>query len=71
MNFRIAVGGALGAGGLAVLGLPSGPAPVALMIGLMILLILLPQFSARQGAWIGFAFGLSHFSFGFSWILTS
>mgnify|MGYP001287821572 CR=1 FL=1 len=71
MNFRVAVGCALGAGGLAVLGLPSGPAPVALMIGLMILLILLPRFSARQGAWIGFAFGLSHFSFGFSWILTS
>ncbi|MEO5339382.1 MAG: apolipoprotein N-acyltransferase [Magnetococcus sp. MYC-9] len=71
MTFHKAAGYALLAGGIAVLGLPSGPSPIALMVGLMLLITLLPRFSARQGAWLGFFFGLSHFSLGFSWLLTS
>ena len=62
---------ALGAGGMAVLGLPSGPTPLAMIFGLMIFLILLPGLTVRRGAWLGFLFGLSYFSFGFSWLLTS
>ena len=62
---------ALFAGGLAVLGLPSGPTPLALIAGLMIFIRLLPSLSSRRGAWLGFLFGLSYFSFGFSWLLTS
>ena len=62
---------ALFAGGVAVLGLPSGPTPIALIVGLMILIRLLPNLSSRRGAWLGFLFGLSYFSFGFSWLLTS
>ncbi len=71
MIFRNAAGYALLAGGIAVLGLPSGPLPIALMVGLMILIILIPSFPARQGAWLGFLFGLSYFGLGFSWLLTS
>ncbi|MBF0400357.1 MAG: apolipoprotein N-acyltransferase [Magnetococcales bacterium] len=71
MNFRNAIGYALLAGGVAVLGLPSGPTPVALMAGLLVLIRLICQFPPRQGAWLGFYFGLSYFSLGFSWLLTS
>ncbi|MBF0161219.1 MAG: apolipoprotein N-acyltransferase [Magnetococcales bacterium] len=71
ITFRRAIGYALLAGGVAVLGLPSGPTPVALMLGLLFLILLLRPFSPRQGAWLGFFFGLSHFSLGFSWLLTS
>ncbi|MBF0461011.1 MAG: apolipoprotein N-acyltransferase [Magnetococcales bacterium] len=71
MTFRNAALYALMAGGLAVLGLPSGPTPIALMVGLMLLIILVARFPARQGAWLGFFFGLGYFSLGFSWMLTS
>ncbi|MEO5364227.1 MAG: apolipoprotein N-acyltransferase [Magnetococcus sp. DMHC-8] len=71
MGFRLAAGCALLAGGMAVLGLPSGPTPFALMVGLAILIALLARFPPRQGAWLGFFFGLGYFSLGFSWILTS
>lgn len=71
MTFRHAIGYALLAGGVAVLGLPSGPTPLALMVGLMLFIRLVSPFSSRQGAWIGFFFGLSYFSLGFSWLITS
>ena len=62
---------ALFAGGLAVGGLPSGPTPIALIVGLMVLLRLLPNTSYRRGAWLGFLFGFGFFSCGFFWLLTS
>ena len=62
---------ALFAGGLAVWGLPSAPSPIALILGLAILMSLLANLSSLRGAWLGFLFGMAYFSLGFSWLLTS
>ena len=62
---------ALSAGSVAVEGLPSGFSPLALIAGLTLFLLLLPGRSSRRGAWLGFLFGLGHFGWGFSWLLTS
>lgn len=62
---------ALCAGGVAVLGLPSGPSPLAMVAGLALFLRLLPDLSVRRGAWLGFLFGVAYFGVGFSWLLTS
>ncbi len=62
---------AFAAGGLAVLGLPPGPGPFPLILGLTLLIRLLVDAPMRRRAWFGFLFGLGHFGFGFSWLLTS
>ncbi len=59
------------AGALSVVDFPATLTPFAVTAALTLLLILLTGRSARQGAWLSFLFGLGHFTFGFSWLLTS
>lgn len=62
---------ALAAGALAVRGLPPLQEELSMMVGFSLFFLLLFRASSRQGAWLGFLFGLSHFSLGFSWLITS
>ncbi len=59
------------AGVVAELGLPPDPNPVVAVVGLAIFLRLLDNSSPRRGAWLGFCFGLGHFTFGQVWLWTS
>ncbi|WP_130469822.1 apolipoprotein N-acyltransferase [Candidatus Magnetaquicoccus inordinatus] len=62
---------ALLAGGISIWEFPSALTPFTATLGLTLLLILLSGSSTRQSAWLAFLFGLSHFTLGFSWLLTS
>ncbi|MBF0414615.1 MAG: apolipoprotein N-acyltransferase [Magnetococcales bacterium] len=59
------------AGAVAVLGLPPYHQQFLMILGLAVLIVLVSRVSWKRGAWLGFFFGLGHFSFGFSWLLTS
>lgn len=45
--------------------------PPAIMFAFGILFLLLRNCTMRRGAWLGFLFGMGHFTLGFSWLLTS
>lgn len=59
------------AGMVSVLGLPPAPNPLPTILGLAILLRLLENTQPCHGAWLGFCFGVGHFSLGNSWLWTS
>lgn len=69
-RWRLEVGAFL-AGAVAVLGLPPYHQQWCMIFGLALLIVIVSQVSWRRGAGLGFFFGLGHFSFGFSWLLTS
>ncbi|MBF0127421.1 MAG: apolipoprotein N-acyltransferase [Magnetococcales bacterium] len=58
-------------GMVSVLGLPPDPNPLLMVIGLALLLRLLEETRPRRGAWLGFCFGIGHFSLGNGWLWTS
>jgi apolipoprotein N-acyltransferase len=59
------------AGMAAVRGLPPIQEEMTMMLSFAVLFLLLANTSPRRGAWLGFLFGLGHFTLGFSWLLTS
>lgn len=59
------------AGMLAMWGLPPGPNPLWAVLGVAIWLRLLENTASKQGAWLGFLFGLGHFLVGLDWLWTS
>ncbi|MBF0179204.1 MAG: apolipoprotein N-acyltransferase [Magnetococcales bacterium] len=63
--------GALLAGMVAVLGLPPDPLPLPMIVGLAVLIRLVETAAPRRGAWLGFCFGLGHFSLGQAWLWNS
>lgn len=62
---------ALGAGALSALGFAPHGLSVAMILGFAVLIRLLYGAGARRGAWYGFLFGVTHFTLGFQWLITS
>ncbi|MBF0455258.1 MAG: apolipoprotein N-acyltransferase [Magnetococcales bacterium] len=59
------------AGMVSVRGLPPIQEELTMMVGFGTFFILLFGTTVRRGAWLGFLFGLGHFTLSFSWLVTS
>nr|CRH04631.1 Apolipoprotein N-acyltransferase [Candidatus Magnetococcus massalia] len=59
------------AGVLAALGLPPWGLPLVALAALVLLLFLLHDVAVKRAVWLGFLFGIAHFSFAFQWLHNS